>query len=86
MTPTDSLLTSFAWTPGQGAYKHYPPYVNLTGNRLTVRGSEDLSGDHPQMGATVSIDLPPEQLAELGSTAMRAVSQEGLGENTQEKK
>jgi len=62
-------MTDFAWTPGAGAYKHYPPYVNLTGNRLTVRGAEDLSGAHPQMGATVSIDLPADQLALLAIAA-----------------
>lgn len=50
---------NFAWTPGAGAYKHYPQYVNLTGNKLTVRGPEFVNGDgHPEMGPTVSIELP----------------------------
>jgi hypothetical protein len=55
-------MTDFAWTPGAGAYKHYPPYVNLTGNRLTVRGVEFQDGEHWQMGPTVNIDLPDEAL------------------------
>ena len=58
-------MTNFAWTPGQGAYKHYPPFVNLTGNRLTVRGIENLSGPHPAPGETVSVEVPDEQLATL---------------------
>jgi hypothetical protein len=56
---------NFAWTPGRGSYRHYPPYVNLTGGRLTVRGPEKLDGEHPQPGDIVAVELPPEVLAEL---------------------
>lgn len=58
----------FAWTQGAGAYKHYPQYVNVTGNRLTVRGPEFIGDDgHYCMGPTVSIDLPPDVRAALQS-------------------
>jgi hypothetical protein len=61
-------MTDFAWTSGTGAYKHYPQYVNLTGNRLTVRGAEFVNvGGHYEQGPTVSIELPDEVLAELRS-------------------
>lgn len=58
-------MSGFAWTPGKPAYKHFPQYVNLTGNRLTVRGPEYCTGAHYHMGPTVSIELPDEVLAEL---------------------
>ena len=64
-------MTSFAWTPGAGAYKHYPQYVNLTGNKLTVRGPEYCTGGHYHMGPTVSIELPDGVLSELAA-ALRA--------------
>ena len=55
------MMTNFAWTPGRGAYKHYPPYVNLTGNLLTVRGTERLDDDFPMPGYTVAVELPDDQ-------------------------
>jgi len=71
MTDTLTPEISFAWTPGLGSYKAYPPYVNLTGNRLTVRGTEQRVktgvdvGGYWKQGETVSIDLPPEVLDDL---------------------
>jgi hypothetical protein len=59
------MSVSFAWTPGAGSYKHYPPYVNLTGNRLTVRGHEKMDGEHPAPGDYVQVDLPPEAMDAL---------------------
>lgn len=64
-------MTDFAWTPGAGAYKHFPQYVNLTGNKLTVRGPEfEGEGGYWQMGPTVSIELPADVLRDLALAAM----------------
>lgn len=60
-------MTDFAWTPGAETYKFYPQYVNLTGNRLTVRGPEDTTGEHPSVGKTIEIDMPDEQLLLLAA-------------------
>lgn len=57
---------TFAWTPGAG---YHPQYVNLTGNRLTVRGPEFVNVfGHYDVGPTVSIDLPDEVIAELAAS------------------
>lgn len=62
---TDDKAVAFAWTATSG-YKHYPPYVNLTGNRLAVRGAETTGEDgHPQTGPYVTVELPDEALAGL---------------------
>jgi hypothetical protein len=60
--PAMATDATFAWTPGQGSYKHYPPYVNFTGNKLTVRGRETEDG---KCGETVAVDLPPEAISGL---------------------
>jgi len=70
-------MTDFAWTPGTGAYKHYPQYVNLTGNKLTVRGPEFVGeGGHWQMGPTVAIDLPGDVIADLAAALAKVKSQQ----------
>lgn len=59
-------MTNYAWTPGAGAYKFFPQYVNVTAGKLTVRGPEFQGDDgHWRMGPTVTIELPPEVRSEL---------------------
>jgi hypothetical protein len=70
---TDVERRSFAWTATSG-YKCYPPYVNLTGNRLSVRGCETFDDQgHPRTGPQVAIDLPDEALSGL-RTILNALS------------
>jgi hypothetical protein len=60
---TDAKV-AFAWTATSG-YKHFPPYVNLTGNRLAVRGPETFNGKYYEHGLYAAVELPPEAIAEL---------------------
>jgi hypothetical protein len=62
--PEGMTALSFAWT-ATSDYKHYPPYVNLTGNRLAVRGTEEFKGDYYEEGPYAEVDLPPEAIVEL---------------------
>lgn len=57
----------YAWTAGAGEYRHFPRYVNLTGNRLTVRAEEEFNGEYWEHGPSVVIDLPDEALRGLAS-------------------
>lgn len=54
-------MTVAAYTPASG-YKAYPPYINarIDGDAVvvTVRGEEDLTGEHPQCGVTASMRVP----------------------------
>lgn len=78
--PCDAgLSVNFAWTATSG-YKHYPPYVNLTGNRLAVRGPEVFNNDHYEQGSCVAVDLPNEALAELRAAIASIHDQDGLRE------
>src|SRR5690349_6179102 len=55
---------SFAWTATEG-YRLYPPYANLTGNRLIARGPERFDGQFHHPGDRIEIELPDEAIAEL---------------------
>jgi hypothetical protein len=64
MTTADAKV-SFAWTATEN-YKHYPPYVNLTRNRLAVRGLEKVDRNgNPQPGEYVTVELPPDAISDL---------------------
>ncbi len=64
----------FAWTATDG-YDHYPPYVNITGNRIAVRGDESMGADGYMVAGTyVAIDLPDEVIAELRA-ALAAITE-----------
>jgi hypothetical protein len=65
MTDKDVERVAFAWTPGHGAYKHYPPYVNITGNRIAVRGPELCNNGCYEPGPYAAIELSPEAFVEL---------------------
>src|SRR5690348_16696744 len=82
-------LKTYAWTPGAGAYKHYPQYANFKlfdDGRcvVTIRAPEfrTVGEDYYQMGETVCIQLPPEVVAELRSffaSGMSAFGQDPKG-------
>jgi hypothetical protein len=65
MIDKDVERVAFAWTPGHGAYKHYPPYVNITGNRIAVRGPELCNNGCYEPGPYAAIELSPEAFVEL---------------------
>ncbi len=50
----------FAWTAPSG-WNSYPPYVNLTGNRLIIRAP----GTSQRCGEQVAVDLPDEAIFAL---------------------
>jgi hypothetical protein len=61
---TGELKASFAWTATEG-YEHFPPFVNLTGNRIAVRGYESFNGRYYEHGLYVAVELPQEAIDEL---------------------
>jgi hypothetical protein len=72
---------TFAWTPGQGAYAHFPPYLNIRANAngtltVTVRGREQPDAEFYTMGDTAIIELPPEVAAELSDFFASLAKQE----------
>lgn len=66
---TTDAPRSFSWTGRSG---NYPPYVNITGNRLTVRECANegaVSGRFLiEPGLTVCVDLPGDALISLFKT------------------
>ena len=71
---------SFAWTATSG-YVHYPPYVNLTGNRLKVRGSEvvsRLTKLYDTLKAKLTKPAAAEALADLEKAPENADAQAAL--------
>jgi hypothetical protein len=66
----------FAWTSTE--YNSYPPYVNLTGNRLVMRNPPTF-GRHSNgevgmiEGVTVALDLPDEALRALSAVILRTI-------------
>ena len=70
---TSTTPATFAWTATHDTadYESYPPYVNLTGNRLAVRGPEKIGAEYREPGDYVIIELPQEAIAGL-ALALRA--------------